>query len=100
MVAEVPVLTLLNEAYQDIMTHVLNVGDGLVQGGSFTFYGGQGLVLRVWDTNNHQATYGVLGAAMHALWDYMNSQTTFGAGAFVIYDGAVEVGKGTIGELG
>ena len=76
------------------------MGDGLVQGGSFTFFGEENTQLRIWDSNNHQATFGVLGAAVMAVFDYMNSQAHFGTGTFAIFDGPNQVGRGFVGRGG
>lgn len=56
-------------------------------------------MLRIINTNNHQLTWGVLGAAIDALRDYM-SQAVTGPGEswFSIFDGQNEVGMGTIAE--
>ena len=58
--------------------------------------GERGLVLKVANSNNHQATWGVLGAALTALQDYMRSQDAWGTAEFTIFDGKYEVGKGTL----
>ena len=57
-------------------------------------------MLRIRDDANHQATFGVLGAAVMAIWDYMNSQGHFGGGAFWVWDGANKVAKGWVGLRG
>lgn len=44
-------------------------------------------------------TRGVLAAAYHALADWMSSTGNLGAAHFVVYDGEIEVGQGTIGLL-
>ena len=48
------------------------------------------------NSNNHQLTWGVLGAAVTALENHM-SQYSYEAPSFTIIDGMVEVGKGVIG---
>ena len=54
------------------------------------------------NTNNHQQTWGVVGAALIALEQYF--QMTQAAGAqpgaiiFDVFDGANQVGNGTFGE--
>lgn len=70
-------------------------GDHAIAGGVFRWAGEEGLELRVHNANNHQTTYGVLGAAMSALVDYMG-QNGYAAGSFKIYDGTNYVGDGTI----
>ena len=48
------------------------------------------------NSDNHQTTWGVLGAAVTASENHM-SQNYYGAASFTIIDGMVEVGKGVIG---
>ena len=48
------------------------------------------------NANNHQQTWGVVGAAIGALQDYMN-QNGFGQATFNVFDGGTEVGVGKIG---
>ena len=55
---------------------------------------GQSLV--TWDMNNHQHTYGVLGAAVSALMDFMRERGV-GEAVFSIFDGGNEVGAGLLG---
>ena len=57
----------------------------------------EGLVLRTWNANNQRMTWGVLGAAVTALYDYRDSQGDCGIGKFVSFDGAIEVRMGSIG---
>lgn len=75
--------------------------DGYVAGGRFDWPGNEKLVLRAWNTNNHQLTYGVLAAAAQALqvWAWGDG---WGLLKFDIYDGTTKVGKGIveIPELG
>ena len=56
----------------------------------------RGLALNVVNSNNHQTTWGVLGAALTALEDYMQSMDKWGTAEFTIFDGTNEVGKGTL----
>lgn len=50
------------------------------------------------DANHHQLTWGVLGAALQAIKEYMSqSGTSFGTAYFSIYDGDNQTGKGSIG---
>lgn len=71
-------------------------GDQAIAGGTFLWLGENGYQLRVNNANNHQTTYGVLGAAVAALSDYM-SQHGCATGTFSIHDGLNQVGEGTIG---
>ena len=56
-----------------------------------------GLAIHVWNANNHQVSWGVLGAALEALWDFMGSGGRWGEVEFRILDGGVEVGVGVLG---
>ena len=54
--------------------------------------------LVVWNANNHQTTWGVLGAAVEALRECMRVNG-WGVGRFGIWDGGIEVGGGGGGEV-
>lgn len=97
---EGPLALLFANAIADIRQHIYIMGDSLVQGGSFSFFGEDNMVLRIHDTNNHQTTYGVLGAAVMALWNFMTTQNQFRAGNFQVYDGPNMVGQGFVGREG
>lgn len=88
--------TVLSAAYDEIMTTLDSRGDGVVPGGMFQKLGAGDVMLRTMNSNNHQITYGVLGAAISALEGYM-SQYIYGAASFTINDGLIEVAKGFIG---
>ncbi|KAA6408956.1 MAG: hypothetical protein FRX48_07300 [Lasallia pustulata] len=96
-------------AIRDLLTlamHTINLqldlhGDGLLTGGTFDRQSyPTGLVLRAWNDNNHQTTWGVLGAAVTALLEGMG-RDGWGWGTFGIYDGENWVGSGVIepGEM-
>lgn len=55
-----------------------------------------GIVLSIANANNHQTTWGVLGAALLAIGDYMNEHQWFGSVIFSIFDGSNQVGQGSI----
>lgn len=64
----------------------------------FNWYGGQGRALSVIDAANHQCTWGVLGAAVRALGEYMREgERGVGGCYFIISDGMREVALGTLG---
>lgn len=97
-----PLQHLLGEAFTAILNNVQAHGDGLVPTGVFSFYGPavgghMGCSLHVWNTNNHQITWGVLGAALNALWEYMYANARHGGADFEIYDGPNQVALGAIG---
>lgn len=48
------------------------------------------------NANNHQLTWGVMGAALTALYDEMERLVIGSVGLFTIVDGDTEVGTGTI----
>lgn len=89
------VANLLSSAFDSLTQHIQNRGDGNVPGGTFIWKSIFGVTLTTMNTNNHQQTYGVLAAAISALVNYM-TENTFGQVTFSIFDGANEVGKGSI----
>lgn len=76
------------------------LGDGVIRQGYFKHMS-EGLELYTQSTNNHQQTWGVLGAAVAALQTYMEgaewNRGEVGSVQFSIYDGANEVAMGTLG---
>ena len=94
------VYSVLENAYDAILNVINTVGDGVIRSGSYR-YVSQGLELYTENTNNHQQTWGVLGAAVSALQQYMESvewnQGDPASVQFSIYDGANEVAMGTLG---
>lgn len=71
-------------------------GDGLIPGGVFKWAGEHGTGLTMTNANNHQLTWGVMGAALTALYDEMERLVIGSVGLFTIVDGDTEVGTGTI----
>ena len=67
-------------------------GDGVIPGGIFSF-SFDGLAWKSVNANNHQQTWGVLGAAINALEDFMVKKKTFGTVAFEIWDGGNQVAR-------
>lgn len=93
---------LLGEAFTAILNHMQDHGDDLVHAGVFSFFGPAvnghaGCSLHVWNTDNHQITWGVLGAALRALWEYMYANGKYGGASFEVFDGFHEVALGVIG---
>lgn len=86
---------ILNDSYRMVLGRLDSVGDTVISNGLFE-WGYQGLSLRVWHSNNHQTTWGVLGAAIEAIADFMGLYGFAGA-SFSIYDGGNEVGEGILG---
>lgn len=71
------VQALLERAHSAIMLRIASIGDGLLSSGSFHISGSNNLVLSTRNANNHQQTWGVLGAAIGALQDFMNQNGEF-----------------------
>ena len=61
------------------------------------YRGEAGLGVDVWSVNNHQTTFGVLGAAVEALLDCMRTRGEWGGARFEVYDGVEMVGEGWVG---
>lgn len=93
---------LLGEAFVAILNQVQESGDRVIPAGVFSWVGPAvdghvACALHAWNAENHQFTWGVLGAALKALWDYMYTNGKFGAADFEVSDGANMVGLGFIG---
>lgn len=94
------VTNLLNWAYDSIINHIHAVGDGLVQTGSYRLVN-EGLELWMQNTNNHQQTWGVMGAALSAMAGFqMTGSLGPRAVNFQVYDGRFLVGVGHIRGVG
>lgn len=99
-----PAVAIAGDAIENILDaatgHLINLvealGDKAVRGGVFNWPTNNGLVLKAWNANNHQLTYGVLGAALDAVGDYM-SFNGFCHATFAVYDGVNQVGEGVVG---
>lgn len=92
--SEVP--DMLVACFTEIMTHIVVFGDSVVSNGVFSWTAGN-LAIHVWNANNHQITWGVLGAAVHALEDFMFHTQHWGGASFDIYDGQNMVARGLLG---
>lgn len=66
-------------------------------GSIFNMHDPTGLVLNVANANNHQTTWGVLGAALSALKDFVAESGGFTSATFEIFDGVNQVATGTLG---
>lgn len=82
-------------AHNVIATRIRSLGDGPIDNGRYSMVGLGGVGVNACNADNHQLTWGVLGAALTAVLDYMSN---FGNGAitFNIFDGAHMVGQGTV----
>ncbi|KAA6414976.1 MAG: hypothetical protein FRX48_01727 [Lasallia pustulata] len=65
------ILEILDQAHAFILSEIAGAGDGVILGGMFNWYGRQGTALSLLDTDNHQCTWGVLGAAVAGLAEFM-----------------------------
>ena len=90
------IVQMIEAASTYVYSYISNMGDGPISGGNFGWVGEGGLVLNAWSANNHQTTYGVLGAAIGAISNYFD-QNGYGRATFTIFDGENEVGEGFVG---
>ena len=89
------ITALLNSASDYVSDYLHDTRDQVVSGGQSEWDVADTLSLHLWNTNNHQLTWGVVKAALEALNDYMN-KSGYGEVEFSIFDGAHEVGQGAI----
>ncbi|KAA6412510.1 MAG: hypothetical protein FRX48_03501 [Lasallia pustulata] len=93
------ILQFLNDAYNVLTSHIRAAGDGVIAAGRWDLEV-NGIGLSTVNTNNHQQTYGVLGAAVEGLSRFFYENQERGAGVyFYIFDGGVEVGQGSLGPV-
>lgn len=102
------VIGLLEDLMTDITEHLALHQDSNIPGGSFEWHGFQNLAFQILNANNHQVTWGVLGAAVTGLRDYfLSSPSAPGrlsegnpvgyAVYFSVKDGENVVGMGSLG---
>ncbi|KAA6408379.1 MAG: hypothetical protein FRX48_08121 [Lasallia pustulata] len=98
----------LNDISNYISEHLARFQDSNLPGGAFSWEGQESLMLQVVNADNHQTTWGVLGAAVSALRACMIASESGSAGQgsalrwgyaayFSILDGDNVVGVGMIG---
>lgn len=92
-------LSMLRDAIIVVQDHIRQHGDGLIVGGVFRF-ADYGFIWTSFNADNHQQTWGVVGAALEAFTQYMREYDTYGVASFRIYDGGNRVGQGTLQSLG
>ena len=90
---------LLLNSVANVLNHILQAGDGVIANGAFNQVGANAISLQVWNANNHQTTYSVLGSVLSALHQWM-SDHQFVSASFGIYDGNHQVGNGVINGPG
>lgn len=93
--ASTAVIPVLSDAYNSVYAHLHTSGDGLVAGGNFK-YTLDRMVVDIWNANNHQCTWGVLGSALWGLMQYMQTNGIWGSAVFLVYDGSNVVGNGML----
>ena len=93
------ILDVLNACCKLITYYIQQNGDGIMPGGYFNWMGISGVALEAMNANNHQTTWGVLGAAINALLGYMEANG-FRQAQFDIYDGENQVGVGLVYQPG
>ncbi|MCJ1303986.1 hypothetical protein MMC08_006797 [Hypocenomyce scalaris] len=93
-VAGPAITNLLQDCSEWITRIIANDGDQPIHTGSLVW--GSSPVVVLWNANNHQLTYGVAGAAIAALRDYMMQEDVCGSLSFDIWDGANQVGAGLV----
>ena len=89
---------MLTDAYNTVVRQIADVGDGLIRAGFWQF-ADFGVRIVFQNTNNHQLTWGVIGAAMSALLDYtyyMKRTDVPAAITFRVFDGPNQVGFGSV----
>ncbi|MCJ1305346.1 hypothetical protein MMC08_008160, partial [Hypocenomyce scalaris] len=96
LIASSSVVQVLTACYSAVASHILQDGDGVIEGGAFSWQGNNGITLSTMNTNNHQNTWGVIGAAIIALQDFMQ-ENGYGGATFSIWDGPNMVGRGWLG---
>lgn len=90
------IIPMVRQAYAGVRLRISHVGDGVIAGGVFLWLGFGGHRLRMENSNNHQQTLGVIAAALTAIGDFLSTETGYGIGTFLVYDGDNEVAIGTI----
>lgn len=93
----------MSGAKANVQRHLQAMGDDTIRGGTF-LYQFQDMEMYFHDSNNHQLTWGVLGAALIALTEYFdevhaNSGAQPGSITFVVHDGENEVATGGFGAV-
>lgn len=91
--------SLLEAVSMACVGHVQQSADGPIPTGELSYLipqRGATVAMHAWSTNNHQLTYGVLGAAIRTLKEYFDS-TEWGAATMQIWDGVNEVGMAVVG---
>ena len=87
-------LNFLGLVYRAILKQIEGAGDGVIPHGGMYAQSPTGLLhLYLGNANNHQLTWGVAGAAVQAMWTFMQ-QAGAGTLGWQIWDGMNQVGMG------
>lgn len=84
LIPGVAVAALIDETMASVLQHIRLAGDGVMPGGMAIWQGYGGAYMKAWNSNNHQTTWGVLGAALGALREFQNEHG-WGAAGFTIF---------------
>ncbi|KAI4125520.1 MAG: hypothetical protein LQ347_005354 [Umbilicaria vellea] len=95
VVFKAPITDMLFAAYNTVQAIQMQNGLGLVRGGEFVHEGADA-VLKMWNANNHQLTWDVVGVVVMGLLDFTLQQHHGAAIVFKVYNGANQVGAGQI----
>lgn len=79
------------------MTEIVVYSDAVVRSGQLSWTA-EDLAIHVWNANNHHIPWGVLGAPVHAIEDFMFYRQHWGAASFEIFDGVNQVAQGMLGQ--
>lgn len=86
---------LIDHTTASVLQHIRIAGDGVIPASQSTWGDTGGTLMKTWNSNNHQITWGVFGAALSALKEYTN-EYGWGTASFTIFDGVKEVGEGYV----
>ena len=93
--ASLEIRNLLNAAYEFSQDYIQLMGDGVIPADGMNYTPVDGFRVMFANTNNHQITWGVYGAALAALRDFMMAHG-FGPAVFRVVDGANAVATGVV----
>ncbi|KAA6415966.1 MAG: hypothetical protein FRX48_00685 [Lasallia pustulata] len=91
-----PLRSLFTSVLYYLGMRIADFGDAVLPEGQFHWADDSGMEISTWNANNHQTTFGVVGAAVGALADYMRRTGRWGTARFWIFDGGFEVGAGEL----
>lgn len=86
---------LINAAWRFSQNYIELMGDGVMPADGMDYPPVDGFRVTLWNTNNHQLTWGVYGSALLALRGFMEAHG-WGAAVFRVYDGTNAVAAGVL----